>query len=130
MMEESVNEGGYMIGQRLREGIMKIWGGNIIFGRRGLYFLFLDIFWFWEFGFGGWLYCCRGHQVAGSFGLEGQESLRNPGAREPNRLLLAGWVVSRFWAEFSTISASAWTNRDQGFSIRQRYFYLCIFMNM
>jgi hypothetical protein len=26
------------------------------------------------------------HQVAGSFGLGGQESSRNPGAREPDRL--------------------------------------------
>jgi hypothetical protein len=43
---------------------------------------------------------CRGHQVDGSFGLVGQESSRNPGAREPDRLLLAGWVVSRFWAGF------------------------------
>jgi hypothetical protein len=51
--------------------------------------------------------CCRGHQVAGSFGLGGQESSRNPGARELDRLLLAGWVVSRFWAGF-------------GQSIRQR----------
>jgi hypothetical protein len=40
------------------------------------------------------------HQVAGSFGLGGQESSQNPGAREPDRLLLAGWVVSRFWAGF------------------------------
>jgi hypothetical protein len=43
--------------------------------------------------------CYRGASVAGSFGLGGQESLRNPGAREPDRLLLAGWEVSRFWAE-------------------------------
>jgi hypothetical protein len=62
--------------------------------RRGLYFL-RDIFWF-----GVWVNCCRGHQVAGSFGLGGQESSQNPGAREPDRLLLAGWVVSRFWVGF------------------------------
>jgi hypothetical protein len=30
--------------------------------------------------------CYRGASVAGSFGLGGQESLRNPGAREPDRL--------------------------------------------
>jgi hypothetical protein len=40
-----------------------------------------DIFWF-----GVWVNCCRGHQVAGIFGLGGQESSRNPGAREPDRL--------------------------------------------
>jgi hypothetical protein len=39
---------------------------------------------------------CRGHRVAGGFGHGGQDSLRYPGAREPDRLLLAGWVVSRF----------------------------------
>jgi hypothetical protein len=30
--------------------------------------------------------CYRGASVAGSFGLGGQESSRNPGAREPDRL--------------------------------------------
>jgi hypothetical protein len=39
---------------------------------------------------------CRGHRVAGGFGHGGQDSLWYPGAREPDRLLLAGWVVSRF----------------------------------
>jgi hypothetical protein len=43
---------------------------------------------------------CRGHRVAGGFGHEGQDSLRYPGAREPYRLLLDGWVVSQFWAGF------------------------------
>jgi hypothetical protein len=33
---------------------------------------------------------CRGHQVARIFGLEGQDSLRYHGAREPAKLLLAG----------------------------------------
>ena len=28
-------------------------------------------FCFWEFGFGVWVNRCRGHQVAGSFGLGG-----------------------------------------------------------
>jgi hypothetical protein len=73
--------------------------------------------------------CCRGHQVAGSFGLGGQESSWNPGAREPDRLLLAGWVVSRFWAGFgqsikqSLGRAAERTTRGREFSIRQRYFY-------
>ena len=30
--------------------------------------------------------CYRGASVAGIFGLGGQESLQNPGAREPDRL--------------------------------------------
>jgi hypothetical protein len=34
--------------------------------------------------------------LLGGFGHGGQDSLRYPGAREPDRLLLAGWVVSRF----------------------------------
>jgi hypothetical protein len=38
------------------------------------------------FWFGVWVNGYRGHQVAGSFGLGGQESSRNPGAREPDRL--------------------------------------------
>jgi hypothetical protein len=46
--------------------------------------------------FGGLL---QGAPVAGSFGLGGQETVRNPGAREPDRLFLAGWEVSQFWAE-------------------------------
>jgi hypothetical protein len=54
---------------------------------------------------------CRGHQVAGGFGHGGQDSFRYPGAREPDRLLLAGWVVSRFGQ--SLVSASGWT-RQQG----------------
>ena len=59
--------------------------GEEHYWRRGLYFL-LDIFLVLEFGFGGWVNCYRGHQVARSFGLEGQESSRNPGAREPNKI--------------------------------------------
>jgi hypothetical protein len=30
-------------------------------------------------------------RVAGNFGLRGQETVRNPGAREPERLFLVGW---------------------------------------
>jgi hypothetical protein len=59
-------------------------------------YIFWGIFSGLEFG----VNCGRGHQVAGSFGLGGQESSQNPGARELDRLLLAGWVVSRFWAGF------------------------------
>jgi hypothetical protein len=39
---------------------------------------------------------CTLHRVVGGFGHGGQDSLRYPGAREPDRLLLVGWVVSRF----------------------------------
>jgi hypothetical protein len=41
-------------------------------------------------------YHCRGHRVARGFGHGGQDSFRFPGAREPDRLLLAGWEDSRF----------------------------------
>jgi hypothetical protein len=56
----------------------------------------LGIFWFccWVLQF--LVNHCRGHQVAGGFGHGGQDSFRYPGARELDRLLLAGWVVSRF----------------------------------
>ena len=35
-------------------------------------------------------YHCRGHRVARGFGHGGQDSFRFPGAREMDRLLLAG----------------------------------------
>jgi hypothetical protein len=63
-------------------------GGSIIWRLEDCIFLVLNL-----------VDCYRGASVAGSFGLGGQESLRNPGAREPDRLLLAGWEVSRFWVE-------------------------------
>jgi hypothetical protein len=46
---ESVNGGRYDWARVLRERIMKIWGGEDCISV-GL----LDIFWFWEFGFGVW----------------------------------------------------------------------------
>jgi hypothetical protein len=51
---------------------------------------------------------CRGHRVAGGFGLGGQESSWNPRAREPDRLLLAGREEN---SVLGTVSAWAWTNR-------------------
>jgi hypothetical protein len=51
----------------------------------------------------------RGHRVAGGFGHGGQDSFRFPGAREPDRLLLAGWEVSRFGQ--SWVSASGWARQ-------------------
>jgi hypothetical protein len=54
--------------------------------------------------------CHRGAPVAGNFGLEGQETVRNPGAREPDRLFLAGWEVSQFSPKISAL-ALAWKGR-------------------
>ena len=54
---------------------------------------------------------CRGHRVVGGFEHEGQDSFRYHGAREPDRLLLAGWEVSRFGQ--SLVSALGWA-RQQG----------------
>jgi hypothetical protein len=34
--------------------------------------------------------------LLGIFGLGGQETVRNPGARESDRLFLAGWEVNQF----------------------------------
>jgi hypothetical protein len=67
-----------MRGQRPSREDYDIFGRGIIIEREGLYFL-LGIFWFGlEFG-----WTVTGvHQVAGSFGLRGQESSRNSGARE------------------------------------------------
>jgi hypothetical protein len=53
----------------------------------------------------------RGTIVAGNFGLGGQETVRIPGAREPERLFLVGWEVNtQFWAG----SASSTTLSDSG----------------
>jgi hypothetical protein len=38
----------------------------------------------------------QGHWVAGGFGHRGEDSFLYPGARDPDRLLLAGWEVSQF----------------------------------
>jgi hypothetical protein len=66
-----------MRGQRHSgEGTFGILGKGSIILRLGTVF-------FW---FGVWVDCYRGASVAGSFGLGGQESSRNPGAREPDRL--------------------------------------------
>ena len=57
--------GGDMTRQRL--------SGKIIMKNleeRTVFFCWI-FFWFWEFGFGVWVNRCRGHQVAGSFGLGG-----------------------------------------------------------
>jgi hypothetical protein len=70
-----------MRGQRHSgEGLLKFWERKH-YWEKGLYFL-LGYFSGLEFG-----WTVTGvHQVAGSFGLGGQESSRNPGAREPDRL--------------------------------------------
>ena len=36
----------------------------------------------------------QGTGVAGNFGLGGQETVRNSGAREPERMFLVGWEVN------------------------------------
>ena len=72
--------GGYEGAETIRRGLVKFWERSIIAGE-GLYFLF-DIFLVLEFG---WI-VTGVHQVVGSFGLGGQESSRNPGAREMDRL--------------------------------------------
>jgi hypothetical protein len=43
-----------------------------------------------------------GARVAGNFGLGGQETVRNPRARESERLFLAGWEVNQFGQDSST----------------------------
>jgi len=52
---------------------------------RGLYYWLLDEL------VGG---LSQGAPVPGNFGLGGQETVRNPAARESDRLFLAGWEVS------------------------------------
>ena len=43
-----------------------------------------------------------GGRVGGNFGVRGQETVRNPGARERERLFLAGWEVNQFGQDSST----------------------------
>jgi hypothetical protein len=65
---------------------------------------------FWCGEFVLWVF---GEPEAGGTGLLGvlgtgaRISLRYPGAREPDRLLLAGREETRFWAVFDTVSTSA-----------------------
>jgi hypothetical protein len=62
--------------------------------------------------------CYRGASVAGSFGLGGQESSRNPGAREPRIGSVPSWqggkiqVLGRVWAEQlgQSLGRAAWTD--------------------
>jgi hypothetical protein len=83
-------DGGNMRGQRHSRGGLLILGAGRIFGRLGdcigafsrggigkLYF------WFWLEEFVGLL---QGSIGCWEFWARGQESLRNPGAREPDRL--------------------------------------------
>jgi hypothetical protein len=42
----------------------------------------------------------RGTVVVGNFGLEGQETVRIPGARESERLFLVGWEVNTQFGQF------------------------------
>jgi hypothetical protein len=58
--------------------------------------------WIWGF----WVNHCRGHRVVGGFGHGGQDLFQYPRAREPDRLLLTGWEVSRFGQ--GLVSASGW----------------------
>jgi hypothetical protein len=57
---------------------------------------------------------CRGHRVAGGFGLRGQESSQNPGAREPDRLLLAGREENSVLG-----TVSAWTQSQSQLGLGQ-----------
>jgi hypothetical protein len=88
----------------MREGERRIRGGKNIReghfffgGERALFFILETVLGIFIFGrledciTGFWLEKLvvglrQGAPVAGSFGLGGQESLRNPGAREPERL--------------------------------------------
>jgi hypothetical protein len=72
----------------------------------------------------------RGHRVAGGFGHGGQDSLWYPGARELDRLLLAGWVVSRFLGRVWSVHQAGQSSRERttssaGISIRAEVFLFC-----
>jgi hypothetical protein len=81
---------------------------------------------------------CRGHWVAGGFRHGGQDSLRYLGARKPDRLLLAGWVVSRFGQGLVKHRLSSFSREDNqdkeslasDKGILIYVFVLCILRNM
>jgi hypothetical protein len=57
----------------------------------------------------------RGTVVAGNFGLGGQETVRIPGAREPERLFLVGWEVNtQFGQDHQLHSTSSTTSSASG----------------
>ena len=85
--------------------------GSILEVRREFWFLFLDFLVLW-WSSTVFEYHCRGHRVARGFGHGGQDSFRFPGAREPDRLLLAGWEVSRFGQSWLVHQAT--TRKQQG----------------
>ena len=60
----------------------------------------------------------QGAYVAGSFGLECQESLRNPGAREPERLCS---YMARWFDSFGQSIRQSW--RTTITSVRGMYFH-------
>jgi hypothetical protein len=84
----------------IREGEKKI-GGRKGEGRRqfGTVFLFCTCF-----GLTTDLRTFTGGTCCWEFWARGQETVRNPGAREPDRLFLAGWEVNQFGQSFRTTS--------------------------
>jgi hypothetical protein len=71
-----------MRGRGIRKRDYEVLGEREHWGEQGLHFVVCDIVLVWEFG---WT-IIGVHQVAGSFGLRGQESSQNLGARELDRL--------------------------------------------
>jgi hypothetical protein len=88
-------------------------GGKHFGGGREFWFLFLDFLVLW-WSSAVFEYHCRGHRVARGFGHGGQDSFRFPGAREPDRLLLAGWEVSRFGQSWSVHQARQGNSKAAG----------------
>jgi hypothetical protein len=119
-----------------RGGSLFLEGGSILKGDWISVWIFSGV---GSFDIGSFSEPLQGHRVAGGFGHGGQDSFRYPGAREPDRLLLAGWEVSRFGQGWSVHQAGQGsrerTTRSMGelASGRGKVFYvfvLCIIRNM
>jgi hypothetical protein len=93
--------------------IFDFWGRKHFGGGREYWFLGLVFLVLWESS-ADCEYHCRGHRVARGFGHGGQDSFRFPGAREPDRLLLAGWEDSRFGQCWSVHQARQDNSKAQG----------------
>jgi hypothetical protein len=93
-----------MTGGVLQKGDDSFVGGNIVLWRifcgdlAGVRSLALGVFGESKEG---------GTSLLGVLGTGARISLRYPGARESDRLLLAGREETRFWAVFDTVSTSA-----------------------
>jgi hypothetical protein len=60
------------------------------------------------------------------FWAQGQETVRNPGAREPYRLFLAGWEVNQFGQSFRTTSRASEQHQFEVDTFYYHHYYVVV----